>query len=562
MSQSFSLYSELTVQQNLELHAKLFQIPAQLISDRVDEMIRRFSLKDVADCLPDKLPLGQRQRLSLAVAIIHKPDILILDEPTSGVDPAARDSFWHQLLELAHRDGVTIFISTHFMNEAQRCDRISLMHAGKVLVSDTPDGIIASQPNAKTLENAFVAYLEAASDTPPPSATATPHLSQLPQAATKSKTTFASLGRLLSYSRREALELWRDPLRSTLALLGSVILMIVVGFGITMDVENLSFAVLDRDETTTSREYIQNLEGSRYFSAHPPLRDYAELDRRMSSGEISLALEIPDGFARDLRRGNPVTIGAWIDGAMPQRAETLAGYVQGIHNHWLQHAARKAGRDVPPNFTIETRYRYNPDIKSLVAIVPAVIPILLMLIPAMLTTLSVVREKELGSIINFYVTPVRPLEFLVGKQLPYIALGTLSFLLLLVQSVFMLGVELKGSFSALFLATLLYICTATAFGLLMSAFTRSQVAAMFGTAVLTLLPAVKFSGMIDPVSSLEGPGRWLGEIYPTTYYLIITRGTFSKGLSFSDLDSAFIPIAVAIPVLLGLCALLLNKQER
>jgi len=161
MTQSFSLYSELTVRQNLVLHARLFQMPEDRIPARVEEMARRFGLEEVMDSLPDALPLGHRQRLSLAVAMIHGPEMLILDEPTSGVDPVARDAFWQMMIDLARRDKVTIFISTHFMNEAERCDRISLMHAGRVLVSDSPAALVEKR-GAKTLEEAFIGYLEEA----------------------------------------------------------------------------------------------------------------------------------------------------------------------------------------------------------------------------------------------------------------------------------------------------------------------------------------------------------------------------------------------------------------
>ena len=168
MSQSFSLYSELTVRQNLELHARLFHIPEKDIPERVQEMVRRFGLEEDLNSLPASLPLGMRQRLSLAVAMVHKPELLILDEPTSGVDPVARDDFWRLLIELSRRDNVTIFISTHFMNEAQRCDRMSMMHAGKVLDSDTPAALIRKQ-GTDTLEEAFIKYLKAAAagDKPP-----------------------------------------------------------------------------------------------------------------------------------------------------------------------------------------------------------------------------------------------------------------------------------------------------------------------------------------------------------------------------------------------------------
>ena len=328
--------------------------------------------------------------------------------------------------------------------------------------------------------------------------------------------------------------------------------------------EDLRFAVLDHDQSSLSRDYVLNLAGSRYFIEQPPLRNYADLDARMRAGKISLALEIPPGFARDVARGNAVQIGAWIDGAMPTRADMVQGYVQGMHWHWLSTKARLAGAGSAFSgpIDIETRFRYNPDVKSLPAMVPAAIPLLLMMIPAMLAALSVVREKELGSIVNFYVTPVTQIEFLLGKQLPYVVLAMLSFLLLTAMAVFLFDVPLKGSFTALTVAALLYVMSSTALGLVMSAFTRSQVAALFGTALMTVLPAVQFSGLIEPVSSLQGIGRFIGEVYPTSHFLVIARGAFSKALGFADLEASFIPLLIAVPVLIGLGVLLLRKQER
>ncbi|HBQ5974581.1 TPA: ribosome-associated ATPase/putative transporter RbbA, partial [Klebsiella pneumoniae subsp. pneumoniae] len=503
MSQAFSLYSELTVRQNLELHARLFHIPDGEIPGRVAEMCERFMLTEVEDALPVDLPLGIRQRLSLAVAVIHRPEMLILDEPTSGVDPVARDMFWQLMVDLARQDQVTIFISTHFMNEAERCDRISLMHAGKVLASDTPQALV-EQRGSNSLEEAFIAWLKEAQPSSPvpeePTSAVASHSGH-----TAPRQAF-SLRRLFSYSRREALELRRDPVRSTLALLGTVILMFIMGYGISMDVEDLRFAVLDRDQTLSSQGWSQNIAGSRYFIEQAPLHSYDELDRRMRDGELAVAIEIPPNFGRDIARGTPVQIGVWVDGAMPNRAETVRGYVQAMHLAWLQ---EMAGRQSSPQrdtslISIETRYRYNPDVKSLPAIVPAVIPLLLMMIPAMLSALSVVREKELGSIINLYVTPTTRSEFLLGKQLPYIVLGMFNFFLLCALSVFVFGVAHKGSFLTLTLAALLYVTIATGLGLLISTFMKSQIAAIFGTAIITLIPATQFSGMIDPVASLEG----------------------------------------------------------
>ena len=570
MSQAFSLYSELTVRQNLVLHARLFSVPAADIPQRVGEMVARFDLGGALDALPDSLPLGIRQRLSLAVAMVHKPEMLILDEPTSGVDPIARDNFWQLMIDLARKDQVTIFISTHFMNEAERCDRISLMHDGKVLVSDAPAELVRKR-GAATLEQAFISYLEdagAKGEQAKPAATATvAHPVSAPAAPTPARLPQTprarfSIARMFSYTLRETLELQRDPVRLTLALLGSLILMFIIGYGINMDVEHLSYAVLDRDQTTLSQDYALNLAGSRYFIEHPPIADYAELDRRQRSGELSLAIEIPPGFARDMKRGTPVQIGAWIDGAMPQRAETVQGYVNGMHQGWLVDVAKhRLGQDAAGFATVETRYRYNPDVKSLPAIVPAVIPILLLVIPAMLTALSVVREKELGSIINLYVTPVTRMEFLLGKQLPYVALGMLSFLLMTFLAVTLFGVPVKGSFATLALAALIFIVFSTGLGLVASTFTRSQIAALFLTLIGTLIPVIEFAGLLNPVSSLEGAGKMIGQIFPATYMLTISRGVFGKALDLSDLYALFVPILLAVPVILGLSIALLKKQD-
>lgn len=583
MSQAFSLYGELTVEQNLVLHARLFHVPEAEVPARVDEMLQRFDLQDARATLPANLPLGMRQRLSLAVAMVHRPELLILDEPTSGVDPVARDAFWRLLVQLSRRDRVTIFISTHFMNEAQRCDRMSMMHAGQVLDSDAPAALVAKR-GAATLEQAFIGYLleasgESASETgaAKTGAGSAFHASdseRKPSEASEDKASEApvfeastprrfSLLRMFSYMWRESLELRRDPVRATLALAGSLLLLFVIGFGINMDVENLRYAVLDRDQTTLSHSYANELSGSRYFIEQPPLADYAELDRRMRSGELSLAIEIPSGFARDVLRGRNVQIGAWVDGAMPMRAETVNGYVQGMHQHWLvAQLHERTGLRPASAVTVQSRYRYNPDVRSLPAMVPAVIPMLLLMLPAMLTALAVVREKEMGSILNLYVTPVTRTEFLLGKQLPYVALAMLNFLLMSLLAVTVFGVPVTGSYPTLALAALLYSITATGMGLLASSVTRSQIAAMFFALIGTLIPAVQFSGLIDPVSSLEGTGRLIGSIYPATFMFSISRGVFSKGLGLADLQGALLPLLLSVPVVMLAAVALLRKQER
>lgn len=575
MSQSFSLYSELTVRQNLDLHARLFDLPAQDIPTRIDEMTQRFGLSEVLDMLPAGLPLGLTQRLSLAVAMIHAPEILILDEPTSGVDPIARDALWQSFADLSRNDGVTIFISTHFMSEAERCDRISLMHAGKALVSDTPAAII-EMSSSTNLEQAFVHYLETAiageGGRDPPKNRQVEIIRPLdpsPTGRASASTTKATAGslswrRLLSYARRETLELRRDPIRAAFAILGSILLLFVIGYGINMDVEDLPYAVLDYDQTTLSRDYTQQIAGSRFFSERPPISSPGDMDRRMRSGELSLAIEIPPGFARDLSAGRDVRIGAWIDGAMPTRAETAKGYVEGLHAYWLTEKAREllGSTALRGTFELEPRFRYNPTLESLIAIVPAVIALVLLFIPTMLATLSIVREKEMGSIVNLYVTPVSRLEFLLGKQLPYVALAMMNTVTLTTFAIFVQGVPFTGSLFAFAAGAVLYAFASTGLGLLISSFMNSQIAAIFLTTLVTMLLAVEYSGMLDPVSSMEGSAALIGSINPATHFVTIARGAFSKALGLAELQASFVPLLVSAPTLLGLSVLLLRRQAR
>ena len=233
--------------------------------------------------------MGIRQRLSLAVAIVHEPEILILDEPTSGVDPLARDRFWEALIDLSRKQDVTIFVSTHFMNEAERCDRISLMNSGRVLATGTPAQLIASRGVA-TLEDAFISYLEEATGIGASAsevlAPAKPNAS-IRHGQPRPARSWFSPRRMLAYTIRETLELLRDPIRLGFSLFGTALLMLVFGFGVSTDVNNLSFAVLDHDQSPESRAYLEELRGSSYFTEKPPLADYAELENRLQKRRTS-----------------------------------------------------------------------------------------------------------------------------------------------------------------------------------------------------------------------------------------------------------------------------------
>ena len=680
MSQAFSLYEELSVRRNLDLHARLYQMGAKGAA-AVEEALQQFDLADVADTAPASLPLGIRQRLQLAAACLHHPEVLILDEPTSGVDPAARDMFWRHLLKLSREDKITIFVSTHFMNEAARCDRISFMHKGRVLAVGTPAELAARQ-NAPDLEEAFVQYLieaeggeggeggerssrqeaahsesdqrefrqntdgvlpmnnkaelseptvgyvaqathaEVASDdrhselsddlqgkdtgssetqngvrepsshtlpeeipTVGYSAQAThaevasdnghsqfsddpekhhPRPSETPSATPDTQTFKYRFSMIWTFARREAKELLRDKIRLFFAVFGPLIIMASVSWGISFDVRNLKFAVYDRDQTAASRELVEYFDGSRYFLQQPPIQSEAEIDTVLKSSGAILVIDIPSGFGRDLARGLKPEVGFYVDGSMPFNATNIRGYIGSLITAYTKDRIADSGLPVSLKAPagIEPRFMYNQDFDSINAIAPGVMMLVLMMIPAMMSAVGVVREREIGSIANFYASPAAVAQYLIGKQLPYIAVGMVNFAAMMLMIIYLFGVPLKGSFAGLAVGTLLMVSATTALGLLISCFVRSQLAAIFATAIITMIPAQTYSGFIYPLSTMEGGALVIGKTFPSSWYYTVSVGSFTKGLHTANLLHEYAAIAAFAATSLILACVLLKKQEK
>ena len=692
MSQAFSLYEELSVRRNLDLHARLYQMGAKGAA-AVEEALQQFDLADVSDTAPASLPLGIRQRLQLAAACLHHPEVLILDEPTSGVDPAARDMFWRHLLKLSREDKITIFVSTHFMNEAARCDRISFMHKGRVLAVGTPAELAARQ-NAPDLEEAFVQYLieaeggeggerssrqEAAysesdqcefhqdvdgvreqgshtlsAETPTVGCVAQathaevasgnghPEFSDdlYEQNATsseneqsefrqnadgvrepsshtlpvnnKAELSEPSVGRaaqathvevasgnghsefsddpekhhprpsetlsvtpdtqnfkyrfsmIWTFARREAKELLRDKIRLFFAVFGPLIIMASVSWGISFDVRNLKFAVYDRDQTAASRELVEYFDGSRYFLQQQPIQSEAEIDTVLKSSDAILVIDIPSGFGRDLARGLKPEVGFYVDGSMPFNATNIRGYIGSLITAYTKDRIAESGLPVSLKAPagIEPRFMYNQDFDSINAIAPGVMMLVLMMIPAMMSAVGVVREREIGSIANFYASPAAVAQYLIGKQLPYIAVGMVNFAAMMLMIIYLFGVPLKGSFTGLAVGTLLMVSASTALGLLISCFVRSQLAAIFATAIITMIPAQTYSGFLYPLSTMEGGALVIGKTFPSSWYYTVSVGSFTKGLHTADLLHEYAAIAAFAATSLILACVLLKKQEK
>ena len=625
MSQAFSLYEELSVRRNLDLHARLYQMGAKGAA-AVEEALQHFDLADVADTAPASMPLGIRQRLQLAAACLHHPEVLILDEPTSGVDPAARDMFWRHLLKLSREDKITIFVSTHFMNEAARCDRISFMHKGRVLAVGTPAELAARQ-NAPDLEEAFVQYLieaeggegverssrqeaahseseqrefrqntdgvrEPSSHTLPEeiptvgSATQAMHAevasdkrhsqfsddpekhnprpSETPSATPDTQTFKYRFSMIWTFARREAKELLRDKIRLFFAVFGPLIIMASVSWGISFDVRNLKFAVYDRDQTAASRELVEYFDGSRYFLQQPPIQSEAEIDTVLKSSGAILVIDIPSGFGRDLARGLKPEVGFYVDGSMPFNATNIRGYIGSLITAYTKDRIADSGLPVSLKAPagIEPRFMYNQDFDSINAIAPGVMMLVLMMIPAMMSAVGVVREREIGSIANFYASPAAVAQYLIGKQLPYIAVGMVNFAAMMLMIIYLFGVPLKGSFAGLAVGTLLMVSASTALGLLISCFVRSQLAAIFATAIITMIPAQTYSGFLYPLSTMEGGALIIGKTFPSSWYYTVSVGSFTKGLHTADLLHEYAAIAAFAATSLILACVLLKKQEK
>ena len=566
MSQAFSLYEELSVRQNLMLHARLYQMTGEAGQAAVEEALAQFDLRQVADTAPAALSLGMRQRLQLAAACLHHPEVLILDEPTSGVDPAARDMFWRHLLKLSREDRITIFVSTHFMNEAGRCDRISLMHRGRVLAVGTPDELVAKQ-QAGNLEEAFVQYLKADEEAENAGQAAMPAPALTTEAeaapARRARTLAYWLATVWTFATREARELLRDKIRLFFALMGPIILLTTTGWSISFDVHDLPFAVLDRDQSVESRRLEEYFRGSAYFIATPPLASLEEATHALKSARARLIIDIPQGFGRDLLARRQPEVGFYLDGSLPFNAANLEAYIGGIVTLYTRDTLRATGLplDLSPAAGVVQRFMYNQDFKSLNAVVPSVLMMVLMLIPAMMTALGVVREREIGSISNLYASPASVTQYLLGKQMPYIAIGMVNYLLLALMTVFWFGVPVKGSFVAMSLGALLLVCVSTGLGLLVSSFVKSQVAALFVTAIITLIPTINFSGLLYPLSSMSGAAHALGVGFPASWYQRISIGGFTKGLGFADFATEYAMLCLFAATYITLACLFLKKQE-
>lgn len=564
MSQSFSLYNELTVKENLLLHYRIYRLSKHRMPERIESVLAEYELKDYSEHHPDTLPLGIRQRLQLATACLHDPKILILDEPTSGVDPEARDMFWSKITHLSREKNVTVFVSTHFMNEVERCDRMSLMHSGKVLLTGTPNEL-KEKHVTDNLENAFILELKESDGSLVKSdiRSICGYAAEPEGHYRKQRIGASGLQRVSAQFRREFIEIVRDRIRLGFALVGPIILLVALGNGISFDINRVAFSVLDNDGSSDSRKLIESFSESQYFDYAAIAHSEKSLLDQLRGGVVQFGLIIPSDFGKELSRSYQPDLYFLLNGSQTFQAQTSSGYIQSTMLLYMQRIINSTpqGSNYIVPYRLETRYRFNQHYDSPVAIVPGSIMFILALIPAMLSALVVAREKDTGAIYNLYITKLSVPEYIIGKWLACSTLGLASYLLLLMLSIIIFDLTIHGSVVGILVGGGLFILSSTAFGILISCIAQSQMAALLGTAVLSVVPALQFSGFLFPSSALTGVSYWIGHTFSSLWFQKIILSCYAKGASFFDVVPYFGVLCLFSATYIGITCILLRKQE-
>ncbi|MGB5234704.1 MAG: ABC transporter permease [Candidatus Macondimonas sp.] len=381
-----------------------------------------------------------------------------------------------------------------------------------------------------------------------------------------------NLTRFMAVIAKEWAEITRDRLFLGLAFVVPPALMLVFGLGMNLDVENIPFVIVDHDHTPQSREYAYRMIDSRYFDFKGYLSDEHYIQELISRGKIRAVVVIPSKFQDDLAAGKAVMIQTLMDGSFPLRSNIARGYIGAINAYYTQELiaerltiagfTQKQARQQMGNLTLEMRMLYNQSGKSIWSMAPKLIMMVLMMTPPLLTAVSLVREKERGSILNIYASTVSRAEFLLGKLLPYAGISMINGVLLWGIAVFYFQAPFKGSFGFYLLATFIYSFTTTGIGLLVSSFVKTQIAAVVMTMVVTLVPAILFSGMLFPLSSMGPQAQAIAYLAPAMHYAQIIDGTFLKGVGINKLWPSVVSLLVYAMVLFIIAHHLFTKRPQ
>lgn len=334
---------------------------------------------------------------------------------------------------------------------------------------------------------------------------------------------------------KEFLQIFRDPKMRGIIFVMPVLQVLIFGYAVTLDVENIKTAVYDLDNSVASRELVARFERSGYFDVVKHVSSVAELRRLIDRGKVAAAVQINSGFGDDLRLGRTAEVQLIVDGTDSNTAGVVLDYSGKIAMQLSQEVlitrfTRVRGAfETPGRVQLETRAWFNDNLESRNFYVPGVIAIVVMLITLMLTSMAVVREKEIGTIEQIMVTPITSVEFILGKTLPFALIGFVDVVLVTLVGVFWFEVPIQGSLVLLFVATSLYIMSTLGIGLLISTVSRTQQQAMM-SAFFFYFPAVLLSGFMFPIANMPQVVQWLTYLNPLRYFLVVVRGIFLKGI--------------------------------
>jgi ABC-2 type transport system permease protein/ribosome-dependent ATPase len=382
-----------------------------------------------------------------------------------------------------------------------------------------------------------------------------------------------NIKRIMAVVNKERKEIVRDKLFFSLAFFLPVMLMILFGYGLSFDVENIPFAIIDRDHTNLSRDYAYHFISSRYFDFKGYCADERELDPLLAENKLRAFIIIPEHFQKDILHNRPVSIQTIIDGTYPSRADITRGYVSAINNGFsmelisgylsrLKGIPVEQARALLQPIRLEVRFLYNQSVKSIWSVAPKLMMAILLMTPPFLTALGIVREKESGSIFNIYASTVSRLEFLIGKLTPYVAISVFNSFVLYLMARFLFGAPFKGDLFFFAMVTVLYVICTTGIGLVVSTFARTQIAAIIVTSILTIVPAALYSGVLIPISSLSKGAQIEAHMMPAMYYTNIVLGSFLKGTGITVLWMNVAVLAVYALILFTTGYLLFTKRPR
>ena len=374
------------------------------------------------------------------------------------------------------------------------------------------------------------------------------------------------IDRALAIARKEARQLLRDPAYLGLAVVVPVLLILLLGYQLSLDVKGLLVAVVDRDRSPWSRDYIDGLVHSEYFRLVGVLDGTDEAREWVRSGRARVVIDIPPDFGRRLSAGESTTVGVTVDGSFPTRGQIGAGYVEAINALYNQQllreylARRGAGDAQLWPVSMELAVWYNPTLESKNFIVPGMLVVILMIFPPLLSALLIVRERESGTILNLYCSPAGRWEILAGKALPYVAVSFLDFLLIFAASLWLFRVRFVGAAWILSVGALLYSACTVGLGLMISTLTRTQLAAMLATFLGAVAPAFTFSGIFTPTASLDAVGRFVSRLIPATYFMDVVRGNYLKGGGVAPYVPSLLMLMLYCVIVYGAAWLALRKR--